>query len=62
MSRKKLNWKNLLKYKCPKCGSDFVKKDNGIKCAGKRCDFFITNERLDQVVKDMSQPKQPWEN
>ena len=56
----KLKWENLLVDKCPKCGSKIFADDPGVNCTavGMKppwgCDFFITQERLQELKKKIS--------
>ena len=51
----KLKWKNLLEDRCPKCGFAIFANDPGVHCSmvGSGCDFFITQERLQELKREM---------
>lgn len=54
-----MNWKNLLDDKCPKCGARIYADDPGVNCTmvgdkDNPCDFFITQEKLQELKKKMS--------
>jgi len=61
MQKSYLNWKSLLDDRCPKCGCKIFPdvKIQILKCAlygqGGRfdCDFTITPERKNEIVKSM---------
>lgn len=54
------HWNLLLKDHCPKCKLPLVRASHGkgFECSGSGaiggtyCDFFITNERLEQLKKN----------
>lgn len=50
-----MRWKNLLEDRCPKCGSGIYATDPGVHCkgVGQGCDFFITQERLQELKEKM---------
>ena len=51
-----MNWNNIKKNKCPKCGRDLVKNETGlIKCFGntdlkRDCDFHIWESRFKELT------------
>lgn len=53
----KMQWQNLLENRCPKCGSTIFHEDSGVNCTavGDGCDFFITQERLQQLKAKMQE-------
>ena len=54
----KLNWENLLKNNCPKCGNYLFSEDPGINCSNYECDFFITRDRFLEICKNLKCKKQ----
>lgn len=54
MNKEKLKWENLLERKCPKCGCGLY-DDPGMNCENDYCDFFITEERFQQICKNLKQ-------
>ena len=51
-----MNWRNLLTLNCPACGSKLSigMLDDAYKC---KCEFSISEKRLEEIVKDMQRPR-----
>lgn len=47
-----MNWKNLNKNYCPKCGASLKHVSNGKECSN--CDFFITSKKLNELSDNFS--------
>lgn len=58
-----MKWNNLKENKCPICGCDLLLAKNGNRqyCENKRCQFQITNNRLKELNKKMSNIKQHYQ-
>ena len=44
----RMEWKNLLAERCPKCGAAIYAENERVNCSAisDGCDFFITQKRL----------------
>lgn len=47
-----MNWKNLSRNNCPKCGELLNNVSNGKECS--ECDFFITSNKLNDLSDTFS--------
>lgn len=54
-----MNWKNLNNYKCPKCSKVLRYDDMNEMHLCIACDFKISKERFEVVLKDMFTKKKP---
>lgn len=55
-----MNWKQLNSYACPKCNEAYLEERTynlGHGCTSPDCDFFITDIRFQEILKDMNKPK-----
>lgn len=56
----KLNWYNLVHFKCPKCSTDLepLILDDGYVC--RRCNFGISKEKLEDIVGKYTKVNRPY--
>lgn len=53
--KRKLNWENLMRDKCPRCGNNlFLHDSNYYHCAGFNCIFKISPEKKISVAQTKS--------
>lgn len=46
-------WSRLKNIKCPKCNGDLTDHGHYYKCKKKTCDFHISTEKFNGVVKKL---------
>jgi len=54
-----MNWPNLKVAQCPKCSTKLTHGllDDRYECGNASCDFSITDERFNEIVRDLSRPR-----
>ena len=54
-----MNWPNLKIGECPRCNAKLKHGllDDRYECSNTLCDFSVTDERYDEIVKDMSRTR-----
>lgn len=68
MADEKMNWPALFKKHCPQCGAALMKSLKGWECSNQvsliprkfsdlSCRYFITTERLEQIIKNHKNSK-----
>jgi len=61
----KLKWNNLIEGLCPKCGMRLYDEDAGVNCSSisspTPCEFFITQEKLQELLKSMNNKRNIYE-
>lgn len=59
---KNLNWKNLLKNKCPKCNKNlwFDESEPFIICPSYLCGFMIDSAKMQAMTMELTSRKLDW--
>lgn len=54
-----MNWPSLKIAQCPKDGAKLSHGmlDDRYECSNALCDFSITDERFEEIIKDMTRPR-----
>lgn len=56
MNDERMNWKNLRRNKCAKCGGELVSHASTMRlvCKNTQCNWAISHEAFQRVVGDMN--------
>lgn len=49
-----MRWENLKNDECPKCGYKLEDNGDGFTCENDKCNFYITNNKYDQLLDDFN--------
>lgn len=61
-----MNWPALKEYKCPRPACGWPLKFNGllssdVTCTNAHCLFKISDERMQEIIKNMTRPRRKFE-